>query len=161
MITEKIKTLPELKKIVTALKSKGKKIAFTNGCFDILHYGHAKYLEDAKKKADVLIVAVNSDSSIRRIKGPSRPVVREQDRLRLIVALESVDYALLFNADTPFAVIKALKPDVLIKGADWDKNKIVGGDFVTSYGGTVSTVTLVPGRSTSSLIQEIIKRYTR
>lgn len=157
MLKEKIKSLRALKKIVLRLKNKGKKIVFTNGCFDLLHYGHVKYLEDAKRQGDILVVAVNSDASVRKIKGRKRPIVNEKDRLRLIAALESVDYVALFKEETPVGAIKLLKPDILVKGADWDKDNIAGKDCVLSLGGRVSTIKLVKGRSTTSLIRKIAK----
>ncbi len=155
--TGKIKTLSGLKQEITRLKAKGKKIVFTNGCFDILHYGHAQYLQAARNKGDILVVAVNSDSSIRKIKGKSRPIVDENNRLKLLSALESIDYLILFKETTPLSVIKEIKPDVLVKGADWDKNKIAGSDFVASYGGRVLTIKLVKGLSTTNLIKKIAK----
>lgn len=158
LIELKIKSLANLKDIAAALKKKGKRIVFTNGCFDILHYGHAKYLEDAKGRGDILIVGVNSDSSIRRIKGKKRPIIREHDRLRLLSALESVDYVVLFSEDTPIKLIRSIRPDILIKGSDWDKAAIVGADFVLSYGGKVDTVKLLKGRSTTNLIKKIAKK---
>jgi D-beta-D-heptose 7-phosphate kinase/D-beta-D-heptose 1-phosphate adenosyltransferase len=157
LLKEKIRNLSSLKKIISRIKKSGKKVVFTNGCFDLLHYGHVKYLEDAKRIGDVLVVAVNSDSSVRRIKGKNRPIVNEKDRLRLIAALESVDYAVLFKEKTPIKVIKLLKPDILVKGADWDKNNIVGADYVRGTGGRVSTVKLIKGRSTTNLIKKIAK----
>jgi D-beta-D-heptose 7-phosphate kinase/D-beta-D-heptose 1-phosphate adenosyltransferase len=156
----KIKPLSELKKIIRKLKSGQKKIVFTNGCFDLLHYGHIKYLEDAKNKGDILVVAVNSDASIKRIKGKARPILAQKDRLGIIAALESVDYVVLFNQDTPIKLIKALKPNVLVKGSDWDKKMIVGADFVLSYGGKVKTVKLIAGRSTSGLIRKIAQKFS-
>lgn len=159
MLKKKIKNLNALKKIILKLKKKGKKIVFTNGCFDLLHYGHVKYLEDAKRKGDVLIVAVNSDASLKKIKGNKRPIVNQKDRLSLIAALESVDYVVLFNKETPLEVIKELRPDILVKGADWDKKQIVGTDFVSGYGGRVSTVKLIKGRSTTNLIKKIVKIF--
>ncbi len=155
----KIKNLAELGKIITHLKNKGKKIVFTNGCFDLLHYGHVKYLQDAKRKGDILIVAINSDASVKRIKGNHRPIVNEKDRLSIIAALESVDYVVLFQEDTPFEIIKLIKPDILIKGADWNKQTIVGRDFVLSYGGRVSTIKLVRGCSTTNLIRKIAEVF--
>lgn len=155
LLKEKIKHLNALKKIIFKLKKKGKKIVFTNGCFDLLHYGHIKYLEDAKRKGDILIVAINSDASVKKIKGNKRPIVNQQDRLSLIAALQSVDYVVLFNEETPLKVIKELRPDILVKGADWDKKQIVGTDFVLSYGGRVSTIRLTKGRSTTNLIKKI------
>ncbi|HTZ11447.1 MAG TPA: D-glycero-beta-D-manno-heptose 1-phosphate adenylyltransferase [Candidatus Margulisiibacteriota bacterium] len=156
---EKIKGLKELKTIIPALKKRGKIIVFTNGCFDILHYGHAKYLEEAKDKGDILVVAVNSDSSVKKIKGENRPVVQEKDRLRLIAALESVDYALLFKELTPLKVIEVLKPDILVKGADWKNKGIVGGDLVKRCGGKVATIKLLSGRSTTNLIKKIASKF--
>lgn len=159
LLKDKIKKPAALKKILAALRQKGKRIVFTNGCFDLLHYGHAKYLEEAKRKGDVLVVAVNSDSSVRAIKGKKRPFVGSQDRMRLIAALESVDYVLLFKEKTPLKVIRIFKPDILIKGADWDIKKIVGRDSVLAAGGKVSTVKLLKGRSTTNLIRKIAKLF--
>ncbi|MFA5198175.1 MAG: D-glycero-beta-D-manno-heptose 1-phosphate adenylyltransferase [Candidatus Omnitrophota bacterium] len=156
---ECIKSLSSLKNELYRLKSRGKKVVFTNGCFDILHYGHVKYLQDARAKGDCLVVAVNSDASIRRIKGKNRPVVGENDRLKVVSSLGCVDFAVLFNEDNPLKVIKALKPDVLIKGADWSKDRIIGADFVKSYGGKVLTVKLVKGRSTTALIEKIVRDF--
>ncbi len=155
----KIKKADELKKIISCLKAKGKKIVFTNGCFDLLHYGLVKYLEEAKSKGDILVVGINSDASVKRIKEKNRPIVNEGDRLRVIAALESVDYVVLFKEDTPLEVIKLLQPDILIKGADWKKKDIVGKDFVLSHDGRVSTVNLVKGRSTTGLIKKISKIF--
>jgi rfaE bifunctional protein nucleotidyltransferase chain/domain len=154
-LIEKIKSLKILKGLIAGLKKQGKRIVFTNGCFDILHYGHAKYLQDARNKGDILVVAVNSDASIRKIKGSNRPIVGQKNRLRLLAALESVDFVTLFKETTPLKVIKELKPDILIKGADWEKNNIVGGGFVEAYGGKVKTIKLVKGLSTTSLIKKI------
>jgi D-beta-D-heptose 7-phosphate kinase/D-beta-D-heptose 1-phosphate adenosyltransferase len=158
-LKEKIKNLNALKKIILTLKRKGKKIVFTNGCFDLLHYGHVKYLEDAKRKGDILVVAINSDASVRKLKGKNRPIVNQKDRLGLIAALESVDYVVSFNEDTPLKVIKELKPDMLVKGADWDRKQIVGSEFVLNYGGNVSTIKLIEGRSTTNLIKKIAKIF--
>ncbi|MFH0913174.1 MAG: D-glycero-beta-D-manno-heptose 1-phosphate adenylyltransferase [Candidatus Omnitrophota bacterium] len=159
LLENKIKNLNTLKKVLSSLKSKGKKIVFTNGCFDILHYGHVKYLQEAKQKGDILVVAVNSDASVKKIKGSKRPIVNEKDRLSTIAALESVDYAVLFDEDTPISIIKFLKPDLLIKGADWDKNAIVGSDIVRSYGGRVNTIKLIKNRSTTALIKKIADSF--
>lgn len=159
LLEKKILNLRKIEKLIPYLKSRGKKVVFTNGCFDLLHYGHVKYLQDAKEKGDVLIVGINSDASVKRIKGKMRPLVGENDRLRLVASLESVDYALLFNEDTPLKIIKEIKPDVLVKGADWNRNDIVGRDFVTSYGGRVSTIKFIKGYSTTGLIRKIAKRF--
>jgi len=148
-----------LKQELLRLRKRNKKIVFTNGCFDILHYGHAKYLQEAKNKGDVLVVGVNSDSSIQKIKGKSRPIVDEKNRLGLLSALESIDYLILFKDDTPLKLIKALKPDILIKGADWNKDKIVGSDVVRRLGGKVLTIKLVKGLSTTNLINKIAESF--
>ncbi len=142
--------------LASSLRAKKRRIVFTNGCFDIIHAGHIKYLERAKALGDVLIVGINSDSSVKKIKGPSRPVVRQGDRAAIVAALKPVDYVSIFNDAIPIKLIKAIKPDVLVKGADWRLNSIVGGDFVKSYGGKVKAVSLVKGRSTSNLIRKIV-----
>ncbi|MDD5116063.1 MAG: D-glycero-beta-D-manno-heptose 1-phosphate adenylyltransferase [Candidatus Omnitrophica bacterium] len=155
----KIASLAGLKKKLAFLKRKGKRVVFTNGCFDILHYGHVKYLQDARAKGDCLVVAVNTDSSVRKIKTDKRPIVGEDDRLRVVAALGCVDFAFLFKEDNPLKVIKALKPDILVKGSDWDKKNIVGADFVRSYGGKVLTIKLVKGRSTTAIIDKIARLF--
>ena len=157
LLEKKIKNLNQLKRITSRLKSQGKTIVFTNGCFDLLHYGHVKYLQEAKQKGDILVVAINSDASVRKIKGKKRPLVSENDRLRIIAALESVDYAILFKENTPLEIIKSLRPDILVKGADWNKNNIAGNDIVLTYGGKVDTIDLIKGRSTTNLIKKIVK----
>jgi D-beta-D-heptose 7-phosphate kinase / D-beta-D-heptose 1-phosphate adenosyltransferase len=157
----KITSLSGLKRKIKRLKQKGKRIVFTNGCFDILHYGHTKYLQDAKAKGDYLVVAVNSDSSIKKIKAKNRPVIGQSDRLKVVAALGCVDFAVLFNENNPLKVIKALKPDILIKGSDWTRDRIVGADFVESYGGKVQTINLVKGRSTSVIIEKIVRDFAK
>jgi D-beta-D-heptose 7-phosphate kinase/D-beta-D-heptose 1-phosphate adenosyltransferase len=161
MLKSKIKSLKELKKIIATLKAKGKRIVFTNGCFDLLHYGHVKYLKQAKRKGDILVVAVNSDASVKRIKGDKKPIVKEWDRLGVIAALESVDYVVRFNEETPLNTIKMLRPDILVKGSDWLRNRIVGSDFVQGYKGKVVTIKLVSGRSTTDLINKIVKVFAK
>ena len=153
----KVKSLGQLVNLIPKLKKQGKRIVFTNGCFDLLHFGHAKYLEEAKRKGDILVVGVNSDASIRRIKGKNRPIVGEKNRLHLVAALESVDFVLLFKEDTPLKIIEKLRPDILIKGADWKNKGIVGADFINNYGGRVTTIKLVKGLSTTNLIKIIAK----
>ncbi|MCM8780359.1 MAG: D-glycero-beta-D-manno-heptose 1-phosphate adenylyltransferase [Candidatus Omnitrophica bacterium] len=155
----KIKSLKELKSIILRLKEQGKRIVFTNGCFDLLHYGHIRYLEEAKNKGDILVVAINSDSSVRRLKGAPRPLVKEDDRARILAGLESIDYVIIFKEDTPISVIRELKPDVLIKGSDWQLRDIVGADFVKSYGGEVLRIRLIPNRSTTNLIKKIVRAF--
>lgn len=155
----KIKKIDGLKKEISRLKKSGKRVVFTNGCFDLLHYGHVMYLEKAKSLGDVLVVGLNSDASVRRIKGSRRPLINQNDRARIIAALESVDFVVIFGSDTPLEAIKALKPDLLVKGSDWKNKGIVGAEFIKNYGGRVLTVKLADGRSTSSLIKKIVERY--
>lgn len=155
MRNKKIKSLKELKKIVMALKKKKKKIVFTNGCFDILHAGHLFCLEKAKKAGDILIVAVNSDKSIKKIKGDDRPIINEKDRIYLVSGLSCVDYCILFNEPTPLRLIEELKPDILVKGADYKNKQIVGQDIVMAKGGKVITVPILPGRASTSIIKKI------
>lgn len=132
-------------------------MVFTNGCFDLLHYGHVKYLEDARRKGDCLIVAINSDASVRRIKGKGRPLVSQEDRLRTVAGLESVDYVTLFHEDTPLKIIRLVKPHILVKGSDWQRRDIAGKDIVLGCGGKVMTVKLIQGRSTTNLIKKIAR----
>ncbi|MEI6631712.1 MAG: D-glycero-beta-D-manno-heptose 1-phosphate adenylyltransferase [bacterium] len=159
MLRSKIKSPHSLKIIFSQLKKRGERIVFTNGCFDLLHFGHVSYLREAKKRGDVLVVGVNSDTSVRRIKGKNRPIIDEKNRLSVIAALESVDYVVLFSEDTPLNLIKALRPDILVKGADWDKKDIVGADFVSSYGGEVIVIKLSKGYSTTKIIRKIAKTF--
>jgi len=158
-LSSKIKSLSALSREIARLKKNGRVVVFTNGCFDILHYGHAQYLQSAKNKGDILVVAVNSDSSIKKIKGKNRPIVDQKNRLGLLSALGCIDYLTLFNEETPLEVIRRIKPDILVKGADWKKSNIVGSDFVRSYGGKVLTVKLVKGLSTTNLIKRIVKTH--
>ena len=155
----KIIPFSKIRALASSLKAKKKRIVFTNGCFDLIHAGHIKYLNKAKALGDVLIVGINSDSSIRKIKGPKRPIVEQGDRAAVVAALQSVDYISIFNDTTPIKLIKAVRPDVLVKGADWQVSGIVGGDFVKSYGGKVRAISLVKGRSTSKLIRKIADRF--
>jgi D-beta-D-heptose 7-phosphate kinase/D-beta-D-heptose 1-phosphate adenosyltransferase len=154
----KILSLNALKKKIATLHRQGKKIALTNGCFDILHFGHVSYLEQAKKPNRILIVALNSDASVRSIKGPKRPIVGQKYRAGLLAALSCVDFVTIFNEDTPLKVIKTLKPDVLIKGADWKGKEVVGKDVVENNGGKMEYIRFVSGLSTSNIIQTIAQR---
>ncbi len=156
-LKSKIKKLGDLKKILSTLKKNGKKIIFTNGCFDILHYGHVHYLEDAKRLGDILVIALNSDISIKVIKGQNRPINKESDRAKVLGALSCVDFITIFNPVTPLAVIKILSPDVLVKGGDWRKSEIVGSDFVKNRGGKVKTIPYLKGYSTTNIIKKIMK----
>ncbi len=158
-LQDKIVGFNEIEGIVRKLKEDNKRIGFTNGCFDILHAGHVLYLEKAKSLVDVLILGLNSDSSIRRIKGARRPINGELDRALVVAGLESVDWVVIFSEDTPLKLIEIVKPDVLIKGADWKGKGVVGGDFVKSYGGRVEFVELYDGRSTTSIIEKIKRVY--
>jgi D-beta-D-heptose 7-phosphate kinase/D-beta-D-heptose 1-phosphate adenosyltransferase len=134
-------------------RSLGKSVVFTNGCFDLLHAGHIHLLERARRLGDVLVVALNTDASVKRLKGADRPLVSETDRAKVIAALDAVDLVLLFDEDTPLEILRRLRPDVLVKGGDYSVSTIVGADLVQDYGGRVETVPLVPGRSTSSLVE--------
>ena len=134
---------------MSSSKSKGKKIVFTNGCFDILHVGHVRYLKKARSLGDWLVVGVNSDASVRKLKGPGRPMNSEKDRMEVLSALKSVDEVLLFSEPTPEKLIRKIRPDVLVKGGDWKVKDIVGGSFVCSYGGKVLSLPFVKGFSTT------------
>lgn len=153
--SEKILALYDLQNKVAELKRRGKKIAFTNGCFDLVHLGHIDYLEKARAKGDILVVGLNSDASVKRIKGASRPIVDETSRSRLLAALAFVDFVVLFDEDTPEHLISAIVPDVLIKGNDYAISNIVGAETVLSNGGKVETVELVQGYSSSNIIEKI------
>lgn len=135
------------------LRRGGKKIVFTNGCFDILHAGHARYLREAAKLGDVMVVGVNTDASVRRLKGEGRPLQGEADRAYLLASLGCISYVVIFREDTPAALIRRVVPDVLVKGGDWKGKEIVGSDFVRARGGTVKTIRFIPGRSTTSILR--------
>jgi rfaE bifunctional protein nucleotidyltransferase chain/domain len=139
------------------LKSQNKKIVFTNGCFDLLHVGHVRYLQEAKKLGDVLVIGVNSDASVKRLKGPTRPVQVEADRAEILAALGCVDYTVIFTEDTPENLIHSVKPDILVKGGDWKIEQIVGSDFVIANGGKVMSLQFVDGKSTTKLIEKAQK----
>jgi D-beta-D-heptose 7-phosphate kinase/D-beta-D-heptose 1-phosphate adenosyltransferase len=143
------------------LKTAGKRVVFTNGCFDILHRGHIDYLQKAKSLGDVLVVGINTDASVRRLKGNGRPIVEEEDRAAVIAALAAVDYVCLFDEDTPYELIRAVVPDILVKGADWSVNDIVGKDVVEGAGGSVHTIEFLPNRSTTKIIQKIAQTGVR
>jgi D-beta-D-heptose 7-phosphate kinase / D-beta-D-heptose 1-phosphate adenosyltransferase len=151
----KLRTLEELIPELQAHKRQGKTIAFTNGCFDILHAGHVSYLRAAADQGDLLVVALNSDKSIRKLKGNDRPVNNESDRVMVLSALESIDYVVVFSQDTPKTLLKKLKPDVLVKGDEYTHNQIVGHEIVESYGGKIARVPMVKGKSTTNIIRKI------
>ncbi len=155
---KKIREIDELKAIVAKAKMEGKKVVFTNGCFDLLHRGHLHLLREAKKLGDLLIVAMNSDHSVKKIKGPDRPILPETDRAELIAALEMVDYVMSFDEPDPYNVIKELRPNVLVKGGDWGKDEIVGADVVEENGGKVAVIPYLEGYSTTQIIERIGKK---
>lgn len=155
MTANKINSLNEALEKVDVWRKEGNKMVFTNGCFDILHIGHVDYLEKAKALGDKLIVGLNTDESVSRIKGPERPIVDEYSRSRVMASLAFVDMVVLFNDSTPLELIKALKPDVLVKGNDYLAENIVGADFVISNGGKVETIALVSGYSTTNIVNKI------
>jgi len=155
----KVLTTAQLRPLLAILRAAGKKIVFTNGCFDLIHTGHTRYLARARALGDVLVVAVNSDASVRGLKGDKRPVNRQNDRAETLAALETVDYVVIFDEPDPFRVIKELEPDVLVKGGDWPVDKIIGGDIVMARGGTVVNVPFVEGQSTTGIIEKILKIY--
>ena len=156
-LQDKVKNLEELKVVRAELKRANKKVVFTNGCYDIIHVGHVRLLREAKKQGDVLVVAINSDSSVQALKGQERPYVPEDERAEVMAGLESVDYVIIFNELDPLRVITELKPDVLVKGGDWTVDTIVGRDVVEGAGGKVIALPFVDGVSTTTIIQRIIK----
>ncbi|MBI4481796.1 MAG: D-glycero-beta-D-manno-heptose 1-phosphate adenylyltransferase [Acidobacteria bacterium] len=148
----------ELARIVGRLKGGGQRVVFTNGCFDILHPGHLHLLSQARRLGDALIVGINSDASVRRLKGPGRPIFPQQERAELLSALQVVDYVTIFEDDTPRQLIERIIPQVLVKGGDWGKDEIVGGEIVEAAGGQVLSLPFVEGFSTSSIIQKILEQ---
>lgn len=161
MNNKKIKNIKAIKSIVTHLKNRRKKIVFTNGCFDILHVGHIRYLRKARSLGDILVVGLNTDRSVRQIKGEKRPIVPQDERAEVLAALEFVDYVVLFDEPDPFALIEKVKPTHLVKGADWPKDKIIGRDVVEKAGGRVVRIPLVRGASSTGVIEKIIQVYGR
>jgi rfaE bifunctional protein nucleotidyltransferase chain/domain len=151
----KILSLPQAISIVAEWKKNGNKTVFSNGCFDIIHAGHVDYLEKAKQKGDYLIIGLNTDQSVSRIKGEDRPIVDEVSRSRVLAALEFVDAVVLFDEDTPYDLIKNLKPDILVKGKDYNISNIVGADLVLENGGKVETIELTEGLSTTIVVNKI------
>jgi len=151
MNSSKIKSQNQISEIARKLKKSGKKIVFTNGCFDILHIGHIRLLEKAKSLGDILIVGLNSDASVKKIKGKHRPIIPENERAEVLAAVSSVDFIVKFSQPTPHQLIKKIMPDVLVKGADWKSEKIVGSDLAKK----VLTIPLVKGRSTTKIIKKL------
>ncbi len=159
MKIEKIKTLEEVVEIRQRLRREGQKLVFTNGCFDILHVGHVRYLNQARSMGDALVLALNSDKSVRTLKGAHRPIVPEDERAEVVAALASVDYVFLFDDLTPGRIIDVIVPDVLVKGADWGISEIVGRETVEKAGGVVRNIPLVEGTSTTNIIEKIVSQF--
>jgi len=160
-LKEKIKRKEDLRRIIEDLKAKGKRIVFTNGCFDLLHLGHIRYLEKAKSLGDILVVGVNSDRSVQSLKGPERPILPEEERAEILSGLECVDYITLFDELTPLELISSLEPHILVKGGDWAKETTVGREVVERSGGEVVILPFLEGSSTSNLIETILKHYEK
>ena len=154
-VSGKLKTVGELSEIAAQARAKRKIVVFTNGCFDLLHRGHVHMLREAKAQGDLLIVAMNSDSSVKAIKGPSRPIMPEIDRVELIAAMEMVDYVVVYDEPDPYNLIAAIKPNVLAKGGDWSPDKIIGADIVERHGGRVAVIPSLEGLSPTEIIERI------
>jgi D-beta-D-heptose 7-phosphate kinase/D-beta-D-heptose 1-phosphate adenosyltransferase len=161
-LKEKIKSKEVLCKTIGDLKKKGKRIVFTNGCFDLLHLGHVRYLEKSKSLGDILVVGVNSDRSVRGLKGPERPILPEEERAEILSSLACVDYVTVFDELTPLELISSLQPQILVKGGDWTKKEaVVGWEVVERSGGEVVILPFIEGSSTSNLIETILKRFLK
>jgi D-glycero-beta-D-manno-heptose 1-phosphate adenylyltransferase len=154
-VSRKLKSLEEIKAIIVEARNNRKRVVFTNGCFDLLHRGHVHILREARACGDVLVVGINSDKSVKQIKGPARPVLPESDRCELLGAMEMVDFVILFNEPDPYDLIAAIQPDVLVKGGDWNSEKIIGADLVEEAGGSVVVVPYIKGFSTTEIIERI------
>lgn len=161
MAKEKIKTLEELKEIIKNLKKQNKKIVTTNGVFDILHLGHVKYLQEAKKLGDILIVAINSDSSVKQIKGPKRPINNQEARAEVLSALEFVDYVVIFNETNPVKILSEIKPNIHVKGGDYKINQIIEKNVVEKNNGKIVLIPEIKGYSTTDLINKILDNYKK
>ena len=158
MSTHKIETVDSLAAMVPDLKAEGKRVVFTNGCFDILHPGHIELFRAAREHGDVLVVAINSDESVRRLKGEGRPIFEQSERAEVLVAMESVDFVCVFVQDTPLEAILKIHPDVLVKGSDWEDKGIVGQEEVEGWGGKVVAVPLVEGQSSTGVVERVLSR---
>jgi rfaE bifunctional protein nucleotidyltransferase chain/domain len=154
-VSSKLKTIDELKTIVAEANTNGQVVVFTNGCFDLLHRGHVHLLREAKALGDLLIVAVNSDTSVKAIKGTARPILPEGDRIELIAAMEMVDYVVLFEEPDPYNIIAALRPKVLVKGGDWTSENVIGADIVQGDGGKTVVLPYLKGHSTTEIIEKV------
>jgi D-beta-D-heptose 7-phosphate kinase/D-beta-D-heptose 1-phosphate adenosyltransferase len=156
---QKITSVSLLENVLAGERQSGKKAVFTNGCFDLLHVGHVKYLQAARQLGDLLILGLNSDDSIRRLKGPSRPLIGQDERAHILAALNCIDYVVVFDEDTPLELITALRPDILVKGGDYTPEGVVGRELVESYGGRVELINFVDGKSTTNIINKILESY--
>jgi len=156
---DKVKTAEELERVCRSARERRVRVVFTNGCFDLLHVGHVRYLEVARDLGDLLVVAVNSDSSVKQIKGPPRPIVGEAERCELVAALHCVDYVCLFDTPDPLPLIQLLQPNILVKGEDWPFDKTVGAEEVMRAGGKVVHVPIISGVSTTKIIEKILDRF--
>ena len=159
MTAKKILPVKELRKKIEKLKKQKKRIAFTNGCFNVIHSGHVRGLEKARALADILVVAINTDRSMRRLKGKKRPIFPLKERAKILSAFEFVDFLISFDELTPLKVIKAIKPDILVKGGDYQEKEIVGSQFVKSYGGKIKRIPIYKNYSSSRIIEEISKSF--
>ena len=155
----KIKSCGELATLLRSLRAGGKVVVFTNGCFDLLHAGHVRYLAEARREGDILVVGLNSDRSVRDIKGDTRPILRESERAEVLAGLAAVNYIVLFDEPDPLRLITALAPDVLVKGGDWPEEAIIGAQVVRNRGGRVVRIPVLEGASTSAIIARILERY--
>ena len=158
-MVKKILAIEDVAQKANTLRRAGKRLVFTNGCFDILHAGHIRYLAAARSKGDVLVVGLNSDESVKIIKDEHRPIMNQEQRAEILAGLWCVDYIIIFNAPDPLKLIKVIMPDVLVKGADWKEQDIIGADVVKAGGGEVVRISVVPDISTSRIIERIIKKY--
>lgn len=147
-------TIQNLQETLAPYRKKQQKIVFTNGCFDLLHVGHVRYLQEAEKQGDILVVGINSDESVKNLKGPKRPIQNENDRAEILAALACVDLVVIFKEDTPENLIKKVHPQVLVKGGDWKIDQIVGADYVLAHGGSVKSLQFVDGKSTTRIIEK-------
>src|SRR6056297_926342 len=154
-----MKNLISRKSVFKYFQKLNDKIVFTNGCFDILHVGHVRYLNKAKQLGDILVIGLNSDSSVKIIKGEKRPIIPEKERAEMLLALKAVDYVVIFEEETPYSLIKEINPDILVKGGDWDIKDIVGGKIVKKNGGMVKNINYVNGKSTTNIIDKILENY--
>lgn len=160
-MVSKILTRADAAKVVAERQAKGEKAVFTNGCFDLLHIGHIRYLQEARWQGDFLLVAINSDASVRGLKGPLRPLVSEGERAEVLAALACVDYVTMFDEPDPSSLLREVQPEILVKGGDWPIEQVVGRDLVEGRGGRVLTIPIVSGASTSRIIDRILERYTQ